>query len=195
MAKLFTIFGNGHVKHHIDVDDSNGAAAINIGDCATPALVTESLLAECKAPVDQYPLSISRAALKLSDGKVELLPESKETAKCEPASKQALVLLDPRCWWHSQNKVNSGITEVYYHVNPKNIILSGQRHFGAEGLTHCQTLLARFNIGDEVLIGFKRTVGQGGTLNITRETHTLIYTGETFEAVPAIVLHWRREVA
>ncbi len=191
MARLFTIFGNGHVKDAIDVDKINGAATINIGDCATPVILTESLLAQGKTP----PLCIQRAAVKVSDGKIELHPESKKTARDEPVSMQALVLLDPRCWWHSQNKVNSGITEVYYHVNPKNIILSGQRHFGAEELTHCQTLLVRFNIGDEVLIAWKKTEGRGGTLNITKETRTLIYTGETFEDVMAGVLHWRREVA
>jgi hypothetical protein len=195
MARLFTIFGDGHVRDGIDVNKMSGAATINIGNCTTPVLVTESLLDQCKTPADQYPLSINEAVVKLSAEKVELHPESKETAQTEPANKQALVLLDPRCWWHSQNKVNSGITEVYYHINPKNIILSGQRHFGAEGLTHCQTLLVRFNIGDEVLIGFKRTVGEGGTLNITKETLSLIYTGETFAHVPKLVLHWRREVA
>lgn len=195
MARLFTIFGNGYVTNHIDVDKTHDATTVNIGDCATPVLVKESLLAQSTSPVDQDPRRIYRAAIKLFDGKLELHPESKETAKKEPTSKHAIVLLDPRCWWQSQNKVNSGITEVYYHINPKNIILYGQRHFGAEGLTHCQTLLVRLNIGEEIFIGWKKTEGQGGTLKTTRETRTLIYTGETFEDVTATVLHWRREVA
>ena len=97
MARLFTIFGNGHVKNHIDVDKTNATATINIGDCATPVLVTESLLAQCKTPADQSPMTIDRAAARLSAGKVELHPESKETTKREPAGKTALTLLDPRC--------------------------------------------------------------------------------------------------
>lgn len=195
MALLFTIYGDGHVKEGMEIGEMPDAAAVNIGDCATPVIATESLLAQFRTTVDQHPQCFYRAALKLSGGKFELRPELSETAGDEPASRQALVLLDPRCWWHSQNKVNSGITEIYYHVNPKNLILSGQRHFGAEGLTHCQTLLARLDIGDEILIGWKKTEGQGATLTVTRETRTLIYTGETFADVPAIVSHWRREVA
>lgn len=195
MARLFTIFGNGHVKEGICIGEMPDAAAVNIGDCATPVIATESLLAQYKTPVNQHPLRIYRAALKLSGEKLELRPESTDKAGSEPTSRQALVLLDPRCWWHSQNKVNSGITEIYYHINPKNLILSGQRHFGAEGLTHCQTLLARLDIGDEILIAWKKAEGQGDTLTITRETRTLIYTGEKFEDVPAVVSHWRRETA
>ena len=193
MARLFTIYGDGHVKNGIDLGEMSDATAINLGDCPTPVIATESLLAQYTTPVDQHPLCVYRAALKLSGAKFELHPES--IRRNEPANPQALVLLDPRCWWHSQNKVNSGITEVYYHVNPRNLILSGQRRFGAEGLTLCQTLLARLNIGDEVFIGWKKTEGQGATLTVSKETRTLIYTGETFADVPAIVSHWRREVA
>lgn len=195
MARLFTMFADGHVKEGICVDGGRGAPAIDIGDCPIPVVVTQSLLAQYKTAVEQRPLCVFRAALKLSGGNFELQPEIRKIIEPEPKTEHALVLLDPRCWWHSQNKVNSGITEIYYHVNPKNLILSGRKHFGAEGLTHCQTLLVHLNVGDEVLIGCKKTEGQGGSLKITRETRALIYTGKTFEDVPVVVQHWRREVA
>ncbi|MBK9141164.1 MAG: hypothetical protein IPM23_01610 [Candidatus Melainabacteria bacterium] len=194
MARLFTIFGDGYVKEGFDVQGTKDTAVIAIDDGATLVGVSEPLIAQCITPIDREPLRIYRASARISNGSIDLRPEDADSAKRAPADKVALVLLDPRCWWHSQTKLNSGITNVFYHVDPKNIILAGVKRFGAEGLTRCQAMLVRVDIGDEILIGWTKSVGQGGTLSITKETRTLIYTGETFVDVPAPVLYWRREV-
>lgn len=193
MARLFTIYGNGHVKTGFDVPNVEVTTAkpeLKIGDCATTARLSQSLMTQIEK-CSRGPVCDCRASLRMSNGGIELSPEPTENG---PASNQALVLLDPRCWWHSQTKLNSGITKIYYHVDPKNIILEGIERFGSEGMTLCQTMLVRVDIGDEIMIGWTKYEGQGPTLKVSKETRTLIYTGETFEDVSVPVLYWRREV-